>query len=368
MICIKGTYAKARIFSETLDSGSEGLITALCSSILAENSKIRIMPDVHPGKGCAVGMTMTLDSRAAPGLVGVDIGCGMSVTRIRAKNVELQKLDKLVHAKIPAGFSIRETPHRFAEEARLEELRCVRHIRREKALCGVGTLGGGNHFIELDRANDGYCLIVHSGSRHLGVEVERFYHDLAYEQTKGKVPYEFAYLEGTDLADYLHDMEIVQEYAAINRRAIADGILKGMKFSAVESFETVHNYIDVGEKILRKGAVSAKRGERIVIPLNMRDGCLICEGKGNPDWNCSAPHGAGRLCSRSDALASFTLSQYKKEMKGVYSSSVSRDTLDECPMAYKDPEMLIRAIEPTAVILEHTTPVYNFKAGAGDRD
>ncbi len=364
MITIKGTYAEAQVFTDVLDSSSEGLITALCNCIITEKSKIRVMPDVHPGKGCAVGMTMTISNRVAPGLVGVDIGCGMSVAKIKAKGLELQKLDKLIHSKIPAGFSIRENAHRFAAETRLDELRCIRHIRRDKALCGVGTLGGGNHFIELDKGNGGHYLIIHSGSRHLGVEVEQYYHTLAYEYSKDAAPYELAYLEGAILDDYLHDMEIVQEYAAINRRAIVDEIVKGMKFSVLDSFETVHNYIDVEQRILRKGAISADNGERIAIPLNMRDGCLICEGKGNIEWNCSAPHGAGRLYSRGDTLTSFTLSQYKKEMKNVYSSTIDRDTLDECPMAYKDSKTIINAISPTANILEHTLPVYNFKAGS----
>ncbi len=364
MITIKGTYAEAQIFTDMLDGSSEGLITALCNCIITKNSKVRIMPDVHPGKGCAVGMTMTFADRVAPGLVGVDIGCGMSVTKIKAKNIELQKLDKIVHSKIPAGFAIRENIHRFANETRLDELRCVRHIRMNKALCGIGSLGGGNHFIELDRGKDGHYLIIHSGSRHLGVEVEQFYHGLAYEHSKENAPYELSYLEDSILEDYLHDMKIVQEYATINRRAVADEIIKGMKFTVLESFETVHNYIDTEKNILRKGAISAEAGERIVIPLNMRDGCLICEGKGNAEWNCSAPHGAGRLFSRSDTLSSFTLSQYKKEMKNVYSSTIDRDTLDECPMAYKDSETIINAVSPTANILEHTLPVYNFKAGS----
>lgn len=364
MITVKGTYAEAQVFTGTLDSGSEGLITALCNCPMAEHSKIRVMPDVHPGSGCAVGMTMTIGDCVAPGLVGVDIGCGMSVTKIHAKGIEFQKLDKLIHAKVPAGFSIRSNAHRFSDEAGLDELRCVRHIRMDKALLGIGTLGGGNHFIELDQGEDGYYLIIHSGSRHLGVEVEQYYHAMAYEHSKENAPYELAYLEGHDLDDYLHDMQIVQAYAAINRRAIADEIIKGMKFSVSDSFETVHNYIDTEQRMLRKGAISAHAGERLVIPLNMRDGCLICEGKGNPEWNCSAPHGAGRLYSRSEALTSFTLSQYKKEMKHVYSSTVDRDTLDECPMAYKDSQTIIHAIEPTVTVLEHTVPVYNFKAGS----
>ncbi len=363
MIKIEGKFANALIYTDSLDSGSEGLIRALCDSVLAKNSTIRVMPDVHPGKGCAVGMTMTFNDRVAPGLVGVDIGCGMHVVKLKAKKPELQKLEKVVHGKIPSGFSVRNTPHRFSEEAMLQKLRCAKHIRIDKALLAIGTLGGGNHFIELDKGDNDYYLIIHSGSRHLGVEVERFYHEKAYEYSGDTVPYEFAFLEDELLEDYLHDMQIVQRFAQLNRRAIADEIIKGMKFTPLDVFETVHNYIDVENRILRKGSVSAQKDERLIIPLNMRDGCLLCEGKGNPDWNMSAPHGAGRLYSRADSLNSFSLSQFKKEMKNVYSTSISRETLDESPMAYKDSPTIISAIEPTAQITERILPVYNFKAG-----
>ena len=364
MIKIKGNFAEAIICADALDSGSEGLIKALCNSIIAENSKIRIMPDVHPGKGCAVGMTMTVESKVAPGLVGVDIGCGMKVVKVKPKRFELQQLDKIVQSKIPSGMNIRRTPHRFAENAELNKLKCAKHIRIDRSLLGIGTLGGGNHFIELDKSDSGYYLVIHSGSRHLGVEVERYYHEIAYERTKDDVPYEFAYLEGELFEDYLFDMKIVQNFASLNRQAMAADIIKGMKFTEIESFSTIHNYIDTDNKILRKGAISARDGEKIIIPLNMRDGCLICEGKGNADWNFSAPHGAGRAYNRADTVNSFTLSQYKKETKGIYSTSISRETLDECPMAYKNSQNIIDAIELTAEIIERLTPLYNYKAGA----
>lgn len=363
MIKIKGEYAEAIIFSNELDSGSEGLIKALCNSVIAEKSNIRIMPDVHPGKGCTVGMTMTLNNKVAPGLVGVDIGCGISVFKIKAKRLELQQLDKIVQSKIPSGMNIRTVPHRLTEMAELDKLRCAKHIRIDKSLLGIGTLGGGNHFIELDKSEGEYYLVIHSGSRHLGGEVERYYHELAYELTKNNVPYEFAYLEGEAFEDYLHDMNIVQNFAKINRQAIAEDIMKNMKFSELDSFSTKHNYIDVENRILRKGAISAQEGEKIIIPLNMRDGCLICTGKGNDEWNCSAPHGAGRAYNRSDTINSFTLSQYKKEMKGIYSTSISRETLDECPMAYKNSQTIIDLIKPTAEIVEILKPIYNYKAG-----
>ena len=362
MIKIKGNYAEAVIYTDKLDRSSEGLIKALCNSVIAESSKIRIMPDVHPGKGSVVGMTMTLADKAAPGLVGVDIGCGMEVLCVRPKRLELQQLDKIVKTKIPSGMNIRTTPHRFAEKSKIENLRCARHIQIDKALLSIGTLGGGNHFIELDKSENGYYLIIHSGSRHLGVEVERYYHEHAYAQTRDIVPYEFAYLEGEMFEDYLHDMAIVQDFAEINRQAIADEIVKHLKFTVTDNFSTIHNYIDTEKKILRKGAISAMDEERIIIPLNMRDGCLLCMGRGNADWNFSAPHGAGRAYTRTDTLMAFTLSQYKKEMNGIYSSSISRGTLDECPMAYKDPQTIINAINPTAEIIEVIKPVYNYKA------
>lgn len=364
MIKIKGIYTDALVYTDTLDSGSEGLIKALCNSVLAENSVIRVMPDVHPGKGCAIGMTMAFDKRIAPALVGVDIGCGMEVIKVKPKRLELQQLDKAVQSKIPSGFDIRSKPHRFCEQIELEKLKCAKYIRQDKSLLGVGTLGGGNHFIELDKSDNDYYLIIHSGSRHLGVEVERYYHEQAYRYSQDNIAYELAYLEGELLEDYLHDMKIVQEFAGINRKAIADEIIKAMKFTEVESFSTIHNYIDAEKKILRKGAVSAEDGEKLIIPLNMRDGCLLCVGKGNPDWNYSAPHGAGRAYNRADVSGMFTLSQYKKEMKNVYSTSISRDTLDECPMAYKNSQSIIDSIEPTAEIVERLTPVYNYKAGA----
>ena len=216
MIKIKEKYAEADVYVNMLDSGSEGLIKALCGSVVAEGCKIRIMPDVHPGKGSVVGMTMTLNGKAVPGLIGPDIGCGMEVIRIKAKRLDLQKLDKLVWSKIPSGMNIRTSPHRFADMTELEKLRCLKHIRADKALLGIGTLGGGNHFIELDKADSGYYLIIHSGSRHLGVETEKFYHELAYKYVSDDVPYEFAYLEGELFDDYLHDIKIVQDFAQIN--------------------------------------------------------------------------------------------------------------------------------------------------------
>lgn len=364
MINIKGKVSEAIIYTDKLDSGSEGLIKALCNSEISEGSKIRIMPDVHPGLGAVIGLTMTVKDKVAPGLVGVDIGCGVSVTKIKAKkNIELQKLDKFIRSGIPYGLLIRVTPHRFIDEIDLGSLHCAKHIQLDKAFRGIGTLGGGNHFIELDKDIDNdYYISVHTGSRHLGVEVEGYYHKLAYENSKDKVPYEFAYLEGEKLEEYIEDMAIVQKYAELNRRAITDDICKAMKFNIVEELDVFHNYIQPHLKLIRKGAIAAHLNNSMVIPLNMRDGILICKGLGNPDWNYSAPHGAGRLYDRQTSRTSFTVSQYKKEMQGIYTSCINSATLDESPMAYKDSESIMEVISPTAQIVNHLKPVYNFKS------
>ena len=364
MIEINGTYNSAIVYADTIDSGAEGLIKAFCNSPISDDSKIRIMPDVHAGKGCVVGTTMTITDKIAPGLIGVDIGCGISAVKVTGKRIEMQKLDKLIHEKIPAGRSIRSGAHRFAEKIDLDHLYCSRPIQMDKAYRSVGTLGGGNHFIEIDRGDDGaYWLVIHSGSRRLGAEVASYYHDAAFKTGMGDVPYELAYATGDLMNAYLHDLVIAQEFARLNRQAMIDEICKGMKLSVVDSFECVHNYFDPDAMILRKGAISAKAGETVIIPMNMRDGCLIGLGRGNPDWNNSAPHGAGRLLSRQEARGSFTLSQYKKEMQGIYSSSISRETLDESPMAYKPKDAILSRIGDAVEITERIIPVYNFKAG-----
>lgn len=399
MITITGICNTARVYADQLDSNAEGLLRALCASPISEGSKIRIMPDVHPGKGCAVGTTMTVTDKVAPGLVGVDIGCGMEVFQVSGKRLELQKLDKLVHEKIPSGRKIRSTPHRFAEQVDLENLRCVRHVQQEKARCSIGTLGGGNHFIEVDKDDEGNLyIVVHSGSRHLGVEVANYYQEAGYKALNGtddaslevliakmkaegrekeiqkelkklknlkqtSIPKTLAYVSGRLFEEYIHDMKIVQHFAMLNRQAMIDEIVKGMKLHVEEQFTTIHNYIDTDAMILRKGAVSAQTGEQLLIPINMRDGSLLCVGKGNADWNCSAPHGAGRLMSRAGAKQSFTVSEFKKQMEGIYTTSVSKATLDECPMAYKGMEDILDNIGPTAEVKRIIRPIYNFKAG-----
>ncbi len=364
MISIQSTYNEALIFADEIDSGTEGLIRALCAAPFSAGSKIRIMPDVHAGKGSVIGTTMTVTDKVAPGLVGVDIGCGITAVRVDSKRLDLNKLDKLVREKIPSGRAVRTKPHRFSEEIALEELFCYRHIQADKARAALGTLGGGNHFIEIDRTEDGgYYLVIHSGSRRLGAEVASHYHEAAFRELTDGTPYELAYATGEIMTAYLHDLEITQRYAAWNRNAMADEILRGMKLSETERIECIHNYIDTEAMILRKGAISAKAGERLIIPMNMRDGCLIGTGLGNPEWNCSAPHGAGRLMSRVEAKSSFTLSQYKKEMKGIFSTCISRETLDESPMAYKPVDAILSRLGETATITERIVPVYNFKAG-----
>ena len=357
------------------------------------------MPDVHAGAGCTIGTTMTIIDKIVPNLVGVDIGCGMETVSIKNKHLELQKLDKLIYQKIPSGFNIRKTSHLFNDQIDLTELRCFKNVKIDRAQKSIGTLGGGNHFIEVNKDEEGQLyLVVHSGSRHLGIEVAKYYQDAGYkqlndkdkpdieklidsyktqgreneiqkalkdlkEQTLTDIPYPLAYVTGQLFEDYIHDMKIVQRYAELNRKAMISEIVKGMKLNIIDQFTTAHNYIDTDAMILRKGAVSAKKGERLLIPINMRDGSLICIGKGNKDWNDSAPHGAGRLMSRTKAKQSFTLSEFKKQMKGIYTTSVNKETLDECPMAYKNMDDIVDNIAPTADIVKIIKPIYNFKAG-----
>ena len=401
MIEVKGKYNTAKIYTDVVDSASIAQVQQLLNQPFAAGQTIRMMPDIHAGVGCTIGTTMTITDKVVPNLVGVDIGCGMEVVQLREKRMELQKLDKVVRERVPAGFTKRTQPHRYLEKTRLDELRCRKQVDLPRAEISLGTLGGGNHFIEADKDEDGNLyLVVHSGSRHLGLEVAKYYQDAAFQQCNAKaddeealierlkaagrqadiqkaltalrgtqkpaVPRELSYLTGQLLDDYLADMRIVQEFAEWNRRAMTDEIIKGMGLHVTDTFTTIHNYIDVENRILRKGAVSAQAGEKLIIPINMRDGSLICIGRGNPDWNCSAPHGAGRLMSRSEAKSTFTVSQFKKEMKDVYSTSVNASTLDESPMAYKDMDSITGNIGPTAEIMKIIRPIYNFKAGTED--
>ncbi|MCL2837417.1 MAG: RtcB family protein, partial [Defluviitaleaceae bacterium] len=341
-------------------------IITLLNQEFTAGSAIRVMPDTHAGAGSAIGTTMTIRGKVVPYMVGVDIGCGMETALLRDKHVEPQKLDKIIHENIPAGFAIRKKAHEMAAATRIHELRCVKQCNIDRAYNSIGTLGGGNHFIELGRDDDGNLyLVIHSGSRNLGKQVADVYQNAAVKrrkQDKTKADKALSWLEGQLLEDYLHDMDIMQEYADINRKCMAREIIKTAGLKAEDSFSTIHNYIDLKYNILRKGAISAREGERVLIPINMRDGSLLCTGKGNPDWNWSAPHGAGRLMSRRQAKESITLAQYKESMKGIYSSTVNKSTLDEAPFAYKPMEEILANLGAAARVDKIIRPLYNFKA------
>lgn len=398
MIEINGKNNTAVVYTDNIEPSAAKQIELLCDQEFIAQSKIRIMPDVHSGIGCTIGTTMTVHDKVVPNLVGVDIGCGVEVIQTANRTIEVQKLDKLIYEKIPSGFNIRAKEHPYNERIDLNELKCQAEVNLQRARRSIGTLGGGNHFIEANRDDDGNLyLVVHSGSRHLGHEVASLYQEEAYKtlnqnskvdqgrliaelksagrdkeiqkeikklkaQVITDIPKTLAYLSGSLFEDYLHDMRIIQRFAEVNRQAMLHEIIKGMKLDVVEQFTTVHNYIDTEHMILRKGAVSARLGEKLLIPINMRDGSIICLGKGNPDWNYSAPHGAGRLMSRTQARNSLTLNQYKRLMEGVYTTSVNKETLDECPLAYKPMAEIVDAITATADIIGVIRPIYNFKA------
>lgn len=367
MIEIKGTYGEAKVFTNDLEQSAGGQIKALCEQPFITGSKIRIMPDVHAGKGCTIGTTMTIGEYVVPNLVGVDIGCGMLTVQLEEKRLNLPELDSFIRQNIPYGRDVRERSHRSHGRINLEDLRCYKKVDTRRAKESLGTLGGGNHFIEVDKDDDGNLyLVIHTGSRNLGLRVAELYQKRAYNAVGGRkqaeIPYELAYLTGEEMDDYLYDMAFMQRFAELNRRIIKEVILDGLKLHEADSFTTIHNYIDTDEMILRKGAVSAKKDERLLIPMNMRDGSLICTGLGNEDWNCSAPHGAGRRFSRKDAENSFTVSEFKKQMEGIFTTSVSQDTLDECPMAYKPMEETLQNIGETVRVERIIRPIYNFKA------
>ena len=374
MKTINGIYTTADIFTTSdvdtaIDDYAIHQIQMLCDNETAKNSKIRVMPDVHPGKVGTIGLTMTVGPKLMPNLINIDIGCGMTLAQIKGKTKEFQKLDVVIRDNIPSGFSTRKNVHYMAESIELTKLNCYKHIFEDKALLSLGTLGGGNHFIELDIDEDKIVyLIVHSGSRHLGKEVTEYYLAEGQKELKNKginIPYELTYLEDALLDSYLHDLEIVQEFAALNREIIITEITKGMKWKVTDSYSCIHNYVDFGydTPILRKGAISAKKDERVIIPINMRDGIILGTGIGNPDWNYSAPHGAGRIMKREDIKSNFTVSAFKTAMKGIYSSCISKDTLDEAPFAYRNIESIREVITDTVAVDRIIKPIYNFKAG-----
>lgn len=393
---IKGKYGTAKIFTDLVEESAVDQVKVLMNQKFVEGSKVRMMPDIHAGKGCTIGTTMTIKDKVCPNLVGVDIGCGMLCIKLSVScDMNFEKLDRVIREYIPSGSSIRDEVHPYILNARLNELHCYKNIDLvERARRSIGTLGGGNHFIEIDQDKDGYhYLVIHTGSRNLGVEVASYYQDLAYElmrenkkniidyviddlKSQGReneissalanlkidITKDLCSISGLPFDSYIHDMEIVQEYAKWNRLAIAGEILNRMSWFEISSFETIHNYIDTDNMILRKGAVSAIEGELLLIPMNMRDGSILCIGKGNPDWNYSAPHGAGRIMSRKEAKKKFSMAEYHKSMFDIFTTSVNLGTIDECPMAYKPMQSIISNIEDTVDVLKILKPVYNFKA------
>lgn len=403
MKLIDGKYATAKVFTDNIEESASQQILSLCNQSFVDGCKIRIMPDVHAGTGCVIGFTADLGNKVIPSIVGVDIGCGMLVAELGKNHIDPKKLDEVIHGRVPAGMVVHEEP--TLEENFLDDLTCKDSLHNiDRIVRSLGTLGGGNHFIELDEDdNDNQYLVIHTGSRNLGKQVAEYYQNVAISNLKGKnkkkeavdalinqlkaegrekeisqklselnfkfpdIPNELCYLEGKDREAYLHDMKICQNFATMNRLHIMNEILNGVglqeKIPEIHFFQTAHNYIDMSDNIIRKGSVSAKKGERLIIPINMKDGSLICIGKGNPDWNCSAPHGAGRMYSRVAAKKAFSIDEFKKQMDGIYSTSVNEGTLDECPMAYKPAQEIIDAISPTVEIINHIKPVYNFKAG-----
>lgn len=412
---IKGKFSSAKIFTDDVEDKAVEQVQALLDSPVTENCRVVVMPDVHAGKGSTIGYTQTIQNRIIPNAIGVDIGCGMSVLIIKKESGDklfgtkkgLKYLDKIAREKIPMGNRIRNTVHELCDEVEMNQLNSlIADVNTERAMHSIGSLGSGNHFIELDKDTHGnYYLIIHTGSRHLGVEVcnywqkkaeayiqsgaRNFKEESAYIIAKLKetgrevdiqkelnalkqsfsqkgMNNDIAYLEGEDLEGYLHDMRIAQEFASLNRKAIQEDIKNafGLKDEdIIKSFSTIHNYIDLDRRIIRKGAIRLEQNEIAIIPGSMAYGALIVEGKGNSGWNYSGPHGFGRKHSRTKAKELFSMDEFKKSMEGVYTSSISKSTLDESPMAYKDPDSIIPNLKDTCTIIEHIIPVWNIKAG-----
>lgn len=404
MVEVKGKYNTAKVFTDVVDEKSLQQIKTLCDQEFTSGAKIRLMPDVHAGAGCTIGTTMTIKDKIVPNLVGVDIGCGMETLMIHKDSEAAQKfdpaqLDMIIRKNIPCGFDIRKFEHQYVAEVEWDNIKGI--YNKHRAQLSLGTLGGGNHFIEADKDEEGNLyIVVHSGSRHAGLEIAEYYQEMAWRQLNGKtkadldamisqlkaegreteieakrvemnaqiktqIPKDLAYVSGYLFDDYINDMRIMQHFAMLNRKAMINTIsieLHLKKEEIVDQFTTIHNYIDTENKILRKGAVSAQKGEKLLIPINMRDGSLICLGKGNEDWNCSAPHGAGRVMSRMKAKKELSMEEFKAEMSGIYSTTVTKETLDEAPMAYKTMDDIVANIGPTADILNVIKPIYNFKA------
>lgn len=390
-----------KVFTENIEPEALNQIYTLIKQPAFSECKVRIMPDVHAGAGCVIGFTADLGDKVIPNIVGVDIGCGMLTVELGAIDIDFERLDTAIRKRVPSGRNVHEgRTVRFD----LQTLRCFRELKDTRRLeRSIGTLGGGNHFIEvdIDEDNNKY-LVIHTGSRNLGKQVAEYYQSLAVEIMQGKdelyerqaqlikeykaqgrkkeiekaikelhrkfkpnplgIPKELCYLTGKYREDYLHDMEICQRFAVLNRNAIASAIIDEMGWHSLGAFETIHNYIEFGSNMVRKGAISAKDGEKLLIPINMRDGCIIGVGKGNDDWNQSAPHGAGRIMSRSKAKETVSLEEFSQSMEGIYTTSVNASTLDESPMVYKPMDEIVANIEDTVEILKIIKPIYNFKA------
>ena len=394
MLKLQGKYNEAKVFTNNVEEAAVGQIIDLCNQEFAKESKIRIMPDTHAGAGCTIGTTMTIQDKIVPNLVGVDIGCGMEVVIIDKKKEEINfdQLDDTIRKHVPSGFSIRDKEHPLSKMIDFKDVRAPFTLQRAQK--SIGTLGGGNHFIELNEDDKGNVyIVIHSGSRNLGKQVAEYYQNFAYEQLlsvksikdeiierltkegrqqeihealrgikKPKIRKELAYLEGKGFDDYMNDMKIAQKYAELNRKAMIDEIVTRMDWEVTDQFTTIHNYIDMDNMILRKGAISAQQGERVIIPINMRDGSIIAFGKGNSDWNFSGPHGAGRIMSRKKAKEMIKLEDFQNTMTNVWTTSVDKSTLDEAPMVYKPMDEIVENTKGTIDIKHIIKPIYNFKA------
>ena len=397
MISVTGTQTEAKVFSNYPQETALEQIQELCNQAFLKDTKIRIMPDYHAGKGCVIGTTIQLKDKVVPNLVGVDVGCGVLTVKLQNKKVDFNKLDHVIRTFVPSGQELHsdETVRLINTEfPSVQEFKAKHILTQDKSLYSLGTLGGGNHFIEVSVDSEGYhYLTIHTGSRYVGAKIANYYQKVAIsnirqqdlnemiEQLKlsGRekeiqtaiqsfkdknpvIPPDLAYLEGENFQDYMHDMKLAQAFAKANREEIARAITENMGFDELDRFDTVHNYIDTENLILRKGAVSAQKGERLIIPMNMRDGSILAVGKGNEDWNYSAPHGAGRILSRTKAMKSLSMEDFHKTMEGIWTTSVSEATLDEAPMAYKPMNEILEKIEETSEIACFIKPVYNFKA------
>ena len=354
---IKGTFNEAIIYTENVEETAQQQIKSFCDMEIFEKSKIRIMPDVHAGSGCTIGTTMTIDDKVIPDYVGVDLGCGVLCIKLDIKVLDLEKIDNFIKRNIPYGFSIRSKIHNDVNQDLLDGLYSLECLNKDAALKAIGSVGSGNHFIEIAKSNENFYLIIHSGSRNPGLKVANFYQKKLGDK---------GYLDGELFDQYMHDSFIMNKFACLNRKIIAEEILGFLGCGELSRFETIHNYLSkcpiTGQYILRKGAVSAYKDEILIIPMNMRDGSLICKGKGNSDWNYSAPHGAGRIMSRAQSKRDLSMIDYRKSMEGIYTSCVSENTIDESPMAYKPMEEIMSYIKDTVEVIDQIKSIYNFKA------